>query len=347
MDILTQDQFDQAILNLVNQERTSEGRAALSLSEKLDAAADLQSRQMAQQDFFSHNNPVTGSTPNSRIRGQGYSGGGGENIAVGYTTPASVVAGWMNSTGHRKNILDPNYTHLGVGYYYLANDTGSTNYNHYWTQTFGFGGIPGTYRAESSLPETIEGTSAGDLLVGTPANEVIKGAGGNDTLKGARGNDTLDGGQGRDSLLGQGGNDRLLGFELNDTLKGGGGNDILIGVNPNASNATIGKNEKDVLIGNAGADRFVLGQNGKVFYDDGRAGSSGKKDYGLIKGFKAGQGDRIQLEGRASDYVLGQSGTGLPRGTKIYLKTSGADELIGVVQNVTLTNTSNSAFQYV
>ena len=56
-----------------------------------------------------------------------------ENIAAGYSTAAQVVAGWMTSTGHCNNIMNGNYKHLGVGYYYAAGAT----YKHYWTQDFG------------------------------------------------------------------------------------------------------------------------------------------------------------------------------------------------------------------
>ncbi|UBF24763.1 CAP domain-containing protein [Kovacikia minuta CCNUW1] len=63
----------------------------------------------------------------------------GENIAAGYSTPEQVVQGWINSPGHRANLLNPSYTELGIGYYYLANDTGSVNYKSYWTQDFGSG----------------------------------------------------------------------------------------------------------------------------------------------------------------------------------------------------------------
>ena len=57
-----------------------------------------------------------------------------ENIAAGYTTPEAVVEDWMNSDGHRDNILNCNLQEIGVGHYYLANDSGSVNYHHYWTQ---------------------------------------------------------------------------------------------------------------------------------------------------------------------------------------------------------------------
>jgi uncharacterized protein YkwD len=52
------------------------------------------------------------------------------------STPEAVVAGWMNSPGHRANILKPELKEIGVGYYFLADDTGKVNYHHYWTQVF-------------------------------------------------------------------------------------------------------------------------------------------------------------------------------------------------------------------
>jgi uncharacterized protein YkwD len=59
-----------------------------------------------------------------------------ENIAAGFPTPQSVVAAWMNSSGHRANILNCELTETGVGYVFLANDQGAVNYHHYWTHVF-------------------------------------------------------------------------------------------------------------------------------------------------------------------------------------------------------------------
>ena len=58
----------------------------------------------------------------------------GENIAAGYASPEAVMSGWMNSSGHRANILNCNFTEIGVGYAYAANDPGTIQYRHYWTQ---------------------------------------------------------------------------------------------------------------------------------------------------------------------------------------------------------------------
>ena len=164
MAILPQDQFDQQVLNLVNQYRAQNGLSALILSQELDQAADKYANRMATGDFFSHTDP-NGSTPFTRMRAEGYQyTTAGENIAAGYATPESVVQGWINSPGHRANILNANYKHMGIGYAYLANDTGSVNYRHYWVQTFGAGDSNyGVYGAETTgvLPViTIAATDA-------------------------------------------------------------------------------------------------------------------------------------------------------------------------------------------
>lgn len=125
------------VVSLTNQERANAGCPALAINSKLTTAAQNHTVDMALNDFFSHTSPG-GSTLSSRLAAVGYSyWSAAENIAAGYSTPASVVAGWMNSPGHRANILNCSFTEIGVGYYYLASDTGSVNYHSYWTQDFG------------------------------------------------------------------------------------------------------------------------------------------------------------------------------------------------------------------
>jgi len=129
--------FEQQVLDLVNQERANAGLQPLTFEPLLAQAAETHSENMAFQDFFSHTG-ADGSTFSDRIQATGFQvqGRSAENIAVGYTTPEAVVEGWMNSPGHRENILTPEFTQLGVGYYFLENDTGNENWNHYWTQVF-------------------------------------------------------------------------------------------------------------------------------------------------------------------------------------------------------------------
>ncbi|MGF1499060.1 MAG: CAP domain-containing protein [Elainellaceae cyanobacterium] len=129
--------FVSRILELTNLRRSESGISPLTLNADLNEAAQLHSEDMALEDFFSHTGS-DGSTPFDRIAETGYDYAvAAENIAAGYATPEAVVEGWMNSPGHRANILNPTLKQLGVGYYFLETDTGSVNHNHYWTQTFG------------------------------------------------------------------------------------------------------------------------------------------------------------------------------------------------------------------
>lgn len=125
------------VVTLTNDFRRQNGLPALTLNNKLSAAAQTHSQNMAVQDFFSHTGK-DGSTPSNRISAAGYNWStAAENIAAGYSTANDVVQGWINSPGHRANLLNANLKDIGVGYYYLANDTGSQNWNYYWTQDFG------------------------------------------------------------------------------------------------------------------------------------------------------------------------------------------------------------------
>ena len=119
--------YEQQVVTLVNAERAKYGLAALSLDETLCSYARVKSQDMHDQSYFSHTSPTYGS-PFDMMRAFGVSyRTAGENIAMGYATPAAVVEAWMNSEGHRANILSANYTTLGVGY---VADGG------YWTQWF-------------------------------------------------------------------------------------------------------------------------------------------------------------------------------------------------------------------
>ncbi|MGL4343982.1 MAG: CAP domain-containing protein [Cellulosilyticaceae bacterium] len=119
--------FEKQVLDLVNKERTSRGLNPLQMHAKAQQVARVKSQDMQKNNYFSHTSPTYGS-PFDMLKsfGVNYSMAG-ENIAQGYSTPSAVVEGWMNSQGHRENILNPNFTHLGVGY----EPTG-----HYWTQMF-------------------------------------------------------------------------------------------------------------------------------------------------------------------------------------------------------------------
>lgn len=128
------DAFEQEVLELTNAIRAEAGLPALRFDPALSAAADKHSRDMAEKNYFSHTQP-DGDTLGDRVRDEGYNyGRAGENIAAGYRTPEDVVEGWMNSSGHRANILNANFEEIGVGYH---GDAGADTYTHYWTQVFG------------------------------------------------------------------------------------------------------------------------------------------------------------------------------------------------------------------
>lgn len=157
--------FVQEVLNLTNQFRASNGLAALTIDFKLLKAAQQYSQDMALHDFFSHVGK-DGSTAQTRALSVGYeSGYVGENIAAGYTTPKAVVDGWIASSSHRANLLNPSYNEIGVGYYFLQNDTGSINYGSYWTQVFGKGVVEKPAIAASTTFDPLQyGASYSDLI---------------------------------------------------------------------------------------------------------------------------------------------------------------------------------------
>ncbi|BAZ41251.1 hypothetical protein NIES4101_72130 [Calothrix sp. NIES-4101] len=133
----TTNNFIQQVLDLTNKERIQGGLQPLRLNQKLNQSAQNHSEDMARQDYFSHTG-ANGSSAGDRATSAGYKFSCfGENIAAGYITPEEVVQAWMSSPGHRANIMNANYQEMGLGYYYVANDTGNVNYNYYWAQDFG------------------------------------------------------------------------------------------------------------------------------------------------------------------------------------------------------------------
>jgi uncharacterized YkwD family protein len=118
------------VLELVNKERNSRGLQPLQLDSKLNQVAAEKARDMAANNYFAHESPTYGS-PFEMMNAFGISyRSAAENIAAGQRSAQEVMSSWMNSSGHRANILNPNYTSLGVGYY----DAGSKA--PYWVQEF-------------------------------------------------------------------------------------------------------------------------------------------------------------------------------------------------------------------
>ncbi len=119
--------YEAEVIRLVNAERAKAGLSPLTANWELSRIARYKSQDMRDNNYFSHTSPTYGS-PSTMIRSFGLRfRASGENIAKGYSTPAAVVAGWMNSSGHRANILSASYTQIGVGYVAAGS---------YWTQMF-------------------------------------------------------------------------------------------------------------------------------------------------------------------------------------------------------------------
>ncbi|WP_217140287.1 CAP domain-containing protein [Streptomyces sp. AC627_RSS907] len=120
------------VLALVNEERAAAGCSPVTANDRLTRAADEYSDVMAGSGVLSHTGP-DGSTMASRVEAAGYQWSAvGENIAQGQSDAASVMDSWMNSAGHRANILNCSFKELGVGVHF--GDGGP-----WWTQDFGTG----------------------------------------------------------------------------------------------------------------------------------------------------------------------------------------------------------------
>lgn len=124
----SQDAFANEVVRLVNEERAKAGLPALTVDRGAASAAQVRAKEIERS--FSHTRP-DGSSFNSALTEAGVNfSGAGENIAYGQNSPEKVMEGWMNSSGHRANILNSSYTSIGVGHY---QNTSGVNY---WTQLF-------------------------------------------------------------------------------------------------------------------------------------------------------------------------------------------------------------------
>lgn len=118
------------VIRLINKERTNRGLQALQTNWELSRVARYKSQDMINKNYFSHTSPTYGS-PFTMMQSFGLKfSAAAENIAYGQRTPQEVVNAWMNSPGHRANILSASYTHTGVGCAKKSNGT------LYWTQMF-------------------------------------------------------------------------------------------------------------------------------------------------------------------------------------------------------------------
>ena len=119
--------FEKKVVELTNVERSKQGLAPLTLDTALSKVAHAKAQDMKDKNYFDHNSPTYGS-PFDMMKSFGISyRSAGENIAMGQTSPEQVVQAWMESPGHRANIMNSSFTHIGVGYVASGN---------YWSQMF-------------------------------------------------------------------------------------------------------------------------------------------------------------------------------------------------------------------
>ncbi|MGG4265432.1 CAP domain-containing protein [Peribacillus simplex] len=121
---------EQQVLSLVNEERSKSGLPSLEMDTAVSNIANIKSEDMRDNNYFNHTSPSYGS-PCDMMKSFGISYKyAGENIAAGQPSADAVMKAWMNSPDHKANILNKNYTHIGIGH-----ATGG-KYTHYWTQQF-------------------------------------------------------------------------------------------------------------------------------------------------------------------------------------------------------------------
>ncbi len=125
--------WEQKIIELVNQFRAENNLPPLKINPTLSKAAQYQADDMALRDYFSHFSPERRDVSH-RVTRQGYKWQKvSENLAAGQSTPAGVVDGWKKSKdGHREAMIDPNVNEAGVGYRYIVADNGRARFSHYW-----------------------------------------------------------------------------------------------------------------------------------------------------------------------------------------------------------------------
>lgn len=136
LDTSTQTTYEAKVLKLINAERAKRGLKKLSLNTKLRTAARAHSKDMARNDFFSHTGS-NGSSMTDRLNKVGYKySAAGETLYAGngqFKTPEQCVKAWLNSPGHAAIMLSPNYTQVGIGYYYDK----TSPYGAYYSADFG------------------------------------------------------------------------------------------------------------------------------------------------------------------------------------------------------------------
>ena len=264
-----------------------------------------------------------------------------ENITINLTTTNNQVTG-AGLTGNNLDLLGKIYTGSGNDAFYLTGIAAASGY-------IEAGAGTDLFAADYSTLTSTVGINSYSSGIGTYNNSTfnylfkysgietlqLTGTSKNDDLLGLIGNDSFNGGNGNDTLTGEAGNDSLV---------GGAGNDLLIGVSEGSLTPGIG--EIDTLQGGSEGDRFILGNDTAIFYDDNNSSTSGYGDYALIVDFNPTE-DVIQLSGDPLEYSFVNSLTYL--GYTEILHSQGPDdltlELVAIVNGTNL-NPTSIAFDY-
>ena len=239
------DQYERYMLDLINADRAKLGADPLMLERNLNQASEDHSKWMLRTDDFSHTG-VGGSSPTERMRDADFDFSGAwrsaENIAVqserGSTgikdDVADLHASLMASSGHYRNLMNPDLDYIGIGIEVGNFNFGSGSYRSVIvTQTFAStnGSVDLDSRpaaTPTSKSDTLTGTSKADRMAGGFGNDVIHSKAGGDVVYGDAGQDVLVTGRGADSLWGGRGQDTLTGGRGDDTVTGGRGEDHFV-----------------------------------------------------------------------------------------------------------------------
>lgn len=168
--------FDELLIE-TNRVRGENNLSALRLSQKLGQAAQGHAEDMANNNYFSHDSPDGTSTIASRVTATAYRFSlAGENLAAGYDSAIDVVTGWLNSPGHRANLLNPDYTDVGFGLFFDASPGVGPNeadFSNYWVQNFGRPTDSNTDVEAHYIPHPPENCNIGTLT--STGNAVLNG----------------------------------------------------------------------------------------------------------------------------------------------------------------------------
>ena len=280
--------LERYLLDRVNEFRADNGLHALTLEQNLNQAATTHSQWLLDNQVFTHTGPVSATSPNGstgldRMVEAGWDQGSdwtwGENIGAEpirnsgdfFDEVDTIFLGWVNSPGHRANLLNPDVDLLGVGIVQgiLPPASGVNVAGIMATQNFGASnGLHDLDILGQSGADTLTGGNGDDDILGGAGNDLISARFGDDFVAGGEGNDTIESGRDNDTLEGDAGNDFLRGGAGDDQLSGGEGNDDLIGdagndqmTGDNGQDTLSGREGNDWLDGGAGFD-VLLGGSG-------------------------------------------------------------------------------------